>query len=146
MDDALSWAPQRAVFVRRSLRTAVITFAALACVGLGTSLAFDLPLSWITPTAFLLSLGFLIEDFMRWRTSRFDRWQISDHQLRHDGPDGRASVPLSEVANVFARFGNRVVIELHSGQRVMLRDLPYPVETARQIEAARLADGGKVVG
>ena len=74
---------------------------------------------------------------MRWRNLRTDLWQICGGQLIHDGPDGRAQIPLSEIVSAKPQLGTRVVIKLTSGQRMLMRYLPYAAATAAQIEDAR---------
>lgn len=126
----------RQVFLRRVAITLLVTFAGLFAVALTFSIYFELPLTWTFLVAATLALGFAIEDIMRWRNVRLDRWQIDTGQLIHDGPDGRASVPLSEIASAKPHFSGRVVITLRSGQRMVMRYLPYPKDTAAQINAA----------
>ncbi len=142
--DGISWAPARRIFVRRVMISASITFAALVAVALGFSLYFGLPTGWAFLVALTLTCIFVLEDAMHWRSTRMDRWQIEAGQLIHDGADGRAQVPLSEVAQVHTQFGSRVVITLRSGQRMVLRYLPFPGVVADQIRAARgpVADAG----
>jgi len=134
--DALSWAPKRSVFIRRAVFGAAFTTLCLTAVGVLLSLYLDLSLIWTLPTALFLTAGFLFDDALRWQGSKHDRWEIKGGQLVHSGSDGIAHVPLSDIARVFTRAGGRVVIELTSGQRVALRYLPYPDETARAITAA----------
>lgn len=134
--DGLSWAPSRKRFLRRVSITSALTFIALAIVLLLTSRSTGLPIHWALVIALIGTLGFAIEDLMRWRVARGDLWQLSEGQLIHDGPEGRAQVPLSEVASVKVQFGTRVVVKLNSGQRIAMRYLPYPAQTAEQITAA----------
>ncbi|SFD56578.1 hypothetical protein SAMN04488523_101354 [Sulfitobacter brevis] len=133
MGPVLSWAPKRDVFLRRSLMLGMATFAILAGVGLIASSLLELPLAWVLPVGALLTLGFLVDDILRWRTYKFDRWQISDGHLLHEDRDGSVSIPLGDIRKVMTRIGNRVVVELASGQRITLRYLPFPTETAEQI-------------
>ncbi len=135
--DGLSWAPSKPVFLRRVLILTAITFALLLGLGIGLSYYFDLPLLWVFPTAVVFNLGFIMDDMMRWRTARYDRWQISKGHLLHEGEEGVAQVPLTEIDSAFRRLGSNVVVQLTSGQRIVLRYLPYPAETAAQINAAR---------
>ncbi|MBD3664446.1 hypothetical protein [Sulfitobacter aestuariivivens] len=136
MTEGLSWAPKRAEFLRREVWVVGITFGALVVVGLGLSYVLTWPVFWVLPTALMLSIGFLLDDIMRWRVVRQDRWEISDGQLRHDGPDGTFTVPLSEIVEVRAGVGSRIIVQLRSGRRVVLRYLPDPAQTAAQINAA----------
>ncbi|AXI41102.1 hypothetical protein C1J02_03335 [Sulfitobacter sp. SK011] len=135
--DGLSWAPKKAVFVRRSLIVGGVTFALLALLGTGVSLYFDAPIFWVFPTALALTLGFIFDDILRWRAVKYDRWQISDGHLIHEGQDGSARIPLTEIDRALRRLGSNVVVQLTSGQQIVLRYLPYPAETAAQINAAK---------
>lgn len=136
-NDGLSWAPNRSVFVRRVLIVSCITFVVLLILGAGLSLYFDLTALWVFPTAFAMTLGFFFDDTLRWRTARYDRWQIDDGHLLHEGQEGSARIPLDEIDSAFRRFGNDVVVQLTSGRQIVLRYLPYPAETAAQINAAK---------
>ncbi len=127
----------RRVFLRRVAITAVITFAALTAVTVGFSLYFELPTTWGFLVALTLTFGFVLEDVTRWRSVRTDLWQVSDGMLIHDGDDGRAQIPLSEIVSAKTLFGSRVIVKLTSGQRIPMRYLPYPAATADQIMAAR---------
>jgi hypothetical protein len=129
----LSWTPKRSVFLRRIAVLACATFFGLTLIGLVSSLTFDLPLRWILPTAALLSLGFLIDDLVSWRSARFDRWLLREGKLIHEGPEGTAMVPMNEVARISTRFGGPVIVHLKDGRRLALRYLPHPTETAGQI-------------
>lgn len=117
------------------MRTA-LTFAALLAVVVIFGVYADLPVSWGILGAAILTLGFAIEDLLRWRNARADLWQISDGHFLHDDPDGRLQVPLSEIADAHHQFGGRVTVRLHSGQRIVMRYLPFPAETAAQLRAA----------
>jgi hypothetical protein len=114
-----------------------LTFLGLATVALACSVYFGLPRAWGFWGAGVLALGFMIEDLMRWRSLRSDLWQISEGQLIYDGPDGRSQIPLSEIDSARVQLGTRVVIKLASGQRMLMRHLPYAAAAAKQIEAAR---------
>lgn len=138
----LSWAPQRAVFLRRAAITALVTFLLLLALGLLLSFYTDLPFLWVIPTALLLTAGFLFDDALRWRNSKYDRWHLDAGYLIHDGSDGTAQLPLAEIDRVFTRFGGRVVVVLSSGQRIAMGYLPFPTKTAQAIEAARQGDIG----
>lgn len=87
--------------------------------------------------AFGLTLGFVIEDAVRWQAAKFDRWHIDGNLLAHEGPDGRAQIALSEIDSVSTTLTGRVLIKLASGQRMLIRYLPFPNAAAAQIEAAR---------
>lgn len=137
MSSGLSWAPNRRVYLRSTALTALGTATALVVLGLGVSLYFALTPLWVFPTAALLAAGFVIDDAVRWRSHKYDRWEISDGHLIHEGEDGTATTPLSELDNAFARWGNRVIIELRSGQRMMLRYVAFPEQAAAQILSAR---------
>ena len=124
------------MFLRRVFIISALTFVALAIVLLLVSRSTGLPIHWAFVIALIGTLGFAIEDLMRWRVARGELWQLSEGQLIHDGPEGRAQVPLSDVASVKVQFGTRVVVKLRSGQRIAMRYLPYPAQTAQQIAAA----------
>lgn len=132
----LSWAPKKSVFIRRAVIVGGVTFALLVLLGAGLSLYFSVPILWVFPTAFTLTLGFIFDDTMRWRSAQYDRWQISDGHLIHEGQDGTARIPLTEIDSAFRRLGSNVVVQLTSGQRIVLRYLPFPAETVAQINAA----------
>ena len=134
--DGLSWAPQKSVFIRRAFIVGSITFVVLAALGAGLSFYFSLPVLWVIPTALTLTLGFIFDDTLRWRAAQNDRWQISDGHLIHEGQDGSARIPLTEIDSAFRRLGSNVVVQLISGQRIVLRYLPFPAETTAQINAA----------
>lgn len=136
-EDGISWAPARAVFLRRVGLTSAVTFVALLAAAIVFSVSFDLPVAWGFLVAATLTLGFVIEDLARWRAARNDRWQISGGHLIHDGAEGRAQIPLTEIASVKTQFGSRVIVKLNSGQRIAMRYLPYAAATASQIDAAR---------
>jgi len=116
--------------------TGGVTFVALLAVALVFSIYFGLPRAWGFLVAAILTLGFVVEDVMRWRSVRLDLWQVSEGQLIHDGPDGRAQIPLSEIESAKLQFGSRVVIRMRSGQRMVIRYLPHAGSTASQIQAA----------
>lgn len=139
-DDALAWAPSRAVFLRRVWIRSAATFAGLAIVGGMVALYAGLPVFWALIAAAAISVGFMAEDLVRWQASRLDLWQVHGTLLIHDGPDGRAQIPLTEIVEVTPQWGSRVVVKLRSGQRLLMRYLRYPAETAAQIEAARGPD------
>lgn len=134
--DGISWAPSRQMFVRRVFITSALTFVGLAAVLLYVSQRTGLPVHWAMLIALIVTLGFAAEDLMRWRAACADLWQLSDGHLIHDGPEGRAQVPLSDVAAVKVQFGTRVIVKLSSGQQIAMRYLPYPAQTAQQIAAA----------
>ncbi len=133
---ALSWAPSRAVFLRRVVLAGILTFAALAMLGVGVALLTGLSELQMIAAAFSLSLAFAAEDAVNWQNAKDDRWQIDRGLLIHDGPDGRTQIPLTKVAKVRKTWTGRVLITLASGQKVLIRYLPYPRQTAAQIEAA----------
>ncbi|MCX7558782.1 hypothetical protein OS190_04330 [Sulfitobacter sp. F26204] len=135
--DEISWAPSRRVFLRRVAISTAITFVGLAAVGLAFAVYFNLSTAWAFLISATLTLGFVVEDMMRWRNLRTDIWQISEGQFIHDGPDGRSQLPLSEIVSAKPQLGSRVVIKLASGQRMLMRYLPYAAATAAQIEEAR---------
>lgn len=130
-----SWAPKRDVFLRRSLMIGVATFTLFAGAGLVAALMLDLPFVWTLPVAALLTLGFFVEDVLRWRSCKYDRWLMSEGHLLHEDKDGTASIPLGDIRRVTTSFGSRVVVELLSGQRITLRYLPFPAETAAHIRS-----------
>ncbi len=132
----LSWAPQKSVFIRRALTVGAFTFVMLLALGLSLSFYFDLAIMWAFPTALIFTVGFIFDDTMRWRNAQYDRWQISEGHLIHEGQDGSARIPLTDIDSAFRRLGSNVVVQLTSGQRIVLRYLPYPIETTDQINAA----------
>ncbi len=135
--DGLSWAPSRSVFIRRAVLVGSATFTLFVLLCAGVSFYFDLPYLWVIPTALTLTLGFVFDDTLRWRAARYDRWQISEGHLIHEGQDGNARIPLTQIDAAFRRLGSNVVVQLTSGQRIVLRYLPFPAETAAQINAAK---------
>ncbi len=127
--------PTRAVFVRRSLMTGALTFGMLVIVGLAVSAVMDLPLFWTLPVAAMMTLGFFIDDSLRWRAHKYDRWEIAEGHLLHADLEGTLTIPLAEIDEVMTRLGNRVILQLSSGQRIALRYLPFPEHAARDIRA-----------
>lgn len=136
-NDALSWAPSRAIFLRRVALSGAVTFVALAAVGMIVAGMAGLPMIWLVLAAFGLSLGFVMEDAVRWQAAKFDHWQIDGNLLLHDGPEGRAQIALSEINSVKTTMSGRVQIKLTSGQRMLIRYLPFPKAATAQINAAR---------
>ena len=137
MSDGQSWTPRKEVFVRRAAVAAAITFGLLVAVGLVVFYLIELPIFWVFPSALFLTIGFLVDDAMRWRAAKYDRWEIEEGHLLHKGLEGPARVPLSEIKRVFTRIGGRVVVEFNSGQRIVMGYLPFPGKTAKAIDAAR---------
>jgi len=133
---ALSWTPKREVYFRRSLFAGGVTFVLLLIAGIVASILLNVFIGWTLPVALILTLGFVIDDALRWRTHKFDRWQLAEGHLLHEDQNGTASIPLAEIDRVFVRLGNRVVVQMTSGQRIVLRYLPFPAQTAAQIRAA----------
>ncbi len=133
----LDWSPQRRVFLRRKGITNLATFAALSALGLVLTASYDVSSLWVWPTAALLTLGFVLDDLQRWNANKDDRWFLREGQLIHEGNDGSASIPLTEITGVSVRLGGVVIVTLASGQRIDLRYLPFPRQTAAQIDAAR---------
>tara|TARA_R110002110_G_scaffold19919_45_gene81673 strand:- start:107 stop:526 length:420 start_codon:yes stop_codon:yes gene_type:complete len=139
MIDGISWVPRKAVFMRRAATTAGITFTTLLTLGFALSAYVGVSALWVIPFAVLLTLGFVFDDIMRWRAAKFDRWQIDQGHLVHEGGEGIARVPLTDISRVFTRIGGNVVVQLWSGQRIAMRFLPHPEKTAQAINAARPA-------
>ena len=133
MSEGHAWAPQRAVFVRRSLILGAVTFV----IFLALTLFVTMGIWHYLVISAVLTLILFMEDFIRWRQVRDERWQIVDGQLIHDGTDGRAAIPLSEITSVKRRLGNAVVIELRSNQRIMMRYLAVPAQIVDHINTAR---------
>ncbi|APE42586.1 hypothetical protein BOO69_03505 [Sulfitobacter alexandrii] len=138
----LSWAPQRAVFIRRTAINATITCAVLVALGALLSVLLGLTYLWVVPTAVLITAGFLFDDALRWRGSKYDRWHLQAGHLVYESGEGTAQVPLADIDRVFTRMGGRVVIELSSGQRIAMGNLPFPGKTAAAIDAARRGEIG----
>lgn len=130
---SLSWVPNRAVFLKRAMLTAIVTFVALLFAGVAASIYLDLRYIWALPSALLITLGFFIEDLLRWRATKYDHWGIDDGYLVHEGQEGTVRIPLTEVADVFTRFGGHVVIVLTSGKRILVSYQPFPKQTAKAI-------------
>jgi len=141
MAPELSWAPKKQIFVRRSLMTGAGTFALLVILGGIVSTVVGWSLFWTLPVAAMLTLGFFIDDSLRWRAYKYDSWQISDGHLLHEDQNGTVSISLHEVDKVVVHMGHRVVLHLKSGQRIPLRYLPFADETASQIRALLPKDG-----
>ena len=123
--------------MKRALNVGSTTFILFLLLGAAVSYYFGLPYLWVFPTAITLTLGFIFDDTLRWRAVKYDRWQIEDGHLIHHGQDGSARIPLTDIDMAFRRLGSNVVVQLTSGQRIVLRYLPYPSQTAEQINAAR---------
>lgn len=141
--DHLSWAPQKSVFIRRALLGGALTFGILFLFG--AFLLFiiskpnnpDVSIAWVLPFAFLFTLAFNLEDVLRWRSARYDRWQISNGHLLHEDLDGNAMIPLADIKDVREGFGNRVIISLTSGKRIVMRYMSNPIQITQQINAIR---------
>lgn len=140
----LSWAPQRSVFIRRALIVSSFTFGLFALaaayplfIGSQTPIMPRVLIAWVLPIALMFTIGYVFDDVLRWRSARLDRWKINDGHLIYEGLDGTAMVPLTDIRHVKNGIGSRVVISLISGKRIVMRYMPFPTETARQIEAAR---------
>ncbi len=138
--DGLIWGPKRAVFVRRTLVLGALTFLFFLIPSVMIARSGDLfPLSNVL-MPLVLTLILAMDDFNRWRQVRSERWEITEGKLIHDGVDGRAMIPLSEIAAVKQRFGTAVVIRLYSGQRIMMRYLADPARIAQQLNRAIAPD------
>jgi hypothetical protein len=135
MAEGPAWAPSRKVFLKRSMMAGAATFVALMATGWIISAALDLPLFWTLPGAAMLTAGFFVDDALRWRSHKYDRWWVEGPALMHRDQDGILPLPLAEVEEVRTRLGNRVVLGLRSGRRLTLRYLPYPEQCADQIRA-----------
>jgi hypothetical protein len=131
----LSWVPKREVYIRRSLTTGAATFVLLALAVTAISTAIDLRLLLTLPIAGLMTLAFLVDDALRWRSQKYERWEIIEGHLHHTDQDGTASIPMDQIDDVFIRFRTRVILQTRSGERIMMRYLPFPNETAAQIRA-----------
>lgn len=137
MTSALAWSPSRRVFIRRALINAALTFAAFVVLTIFTSppqaqfllLGVGLPL--------VLTLILTLEDAMRWRRLRDEQWEIDDGNLVHDGPDGRAMIPLADIEGVQKRLGGAVMIRLKSRQRVLMRYLETPGDVVTALNTTR---------
>ena len=128
-DADLSWRPNRQVFLRRSLILAALTFVVFSFPILSFASAWFQSL--LIPLA--MTLIFAMDDFNRWRQVRNEHWCIEDGSLIHEGQEGRGVIPLSDIASAKPRLGYSVVIKLHSGQRIMMRYLLHPKQTADHI-------------
>lgn len=135
--DIPGWGPSPAVFLRRVVLTSAVTFVALSLMGIAFAAYSALPYIWAVLVALALTLGFVFDDVVRWRSVHSDRWQIQDRHLIHDGDEGRAQIPLSEITTISTQFGSRVILKLASGQRIAMRYLAHAETIANQIEAAR---------
>jgi hypothetical protein len=136
MSAAPAWSPSWGVFRRRVGLNAALTFAGFAILTMSVDAArgFSPLLQIFMP--FVLTLILMLDDFLKWRRVRSESWQIEDGHLMHEGPDGRAMIPLSEIDRVTGRFGH-VVIRLTSGQHITMRYLPGPDGVMTQLDAAR---------
>lgn len=127
--------PHRAVFLRRMLVRAGLTFVFLMIpVLIGAASFRGLLPAVVLPL--VLALIFLLEDALRWRTVRFERWRIDGAHLIYEGAEGQAQIPLSDITAVTRRIGGRVVLTLRSGQHLMMRYLPFPDEIAEALRSA----------
>ncbi|MGC1494789.1 MAG: hypothetical protein WA790_03200 [Sulfitobacter sp.] len=133
----LSWVPKRAVFLRQMFKRALLTFIffMLPTLLVGYFDPVYLLLSSLFPI--FLTIFFFFDDVIRWLNVRNERWLVQENYLVHEGPDGNARMPLSEIDKAFTRLGGRVIVRLSSGQRVVLSYLPYPKDVAEQINAAK---------
>ena len=132
--EGLMWGPKRAVFIRRTLILGALTFLFFLIPSILIVRNWQLfPLSNIV-MPLVMALVLMMDDFNRWRLVRSERWEIAEGQLIHDGVDGRATIPLSEISAVKQRFGTAIIIRLHSGQRIMMRYLANPAEIANHFD------------
>ena len=133
------WQPARPVFIRRALINAALTLV----VSLAILLALTSYLQTTPMIAVFLGLmaafAGLYEDIMRWRRVRAERWFIDLPHLMHDGPEGTAMIPLSDIADVRRRLGDATLIQLRSGQRVAVRYLADPDSLIAALDAQRPA-------
>ena len=125
------------MFLRRVILAGTVTFVALSLIGIAYAAYHTLPYVWAVLVALALTLGFVFEDVMRWRSVNSDQWRIEDRHLVHEGDEGRAQLPLSEITEIKCQFGSRVILKLSSGQRIAMRYLPDAERVAAQIRAAR---------
>lgn len=140
MTAAMVWSPSRAVFLRRALINAALTFPAFVLLARFTNypqgqfllLGVGLPL--------VLTLIFFMDDALRWRRVRDEQWELADGQLIHEGPEGLATISLGEIEDVFKRFGGTVIIAFTSRQRVAMRYLPEPDDVVMTLHAAAHPD------
>ena len=135
MNPADPWVPSRAVYVRRTANVSLLTFGFFlipAAMIFANGGQFRM-LGLLMPLA--MTLIFVIEDFSKWRMVRREEWHIEDGHLIHFGPDGRAMIALAEIGKAKRRFGGAVAVELHSGQRILMRYLPDPDAVAHHINA-----------
>lgn len=141
--EGISWAPSRRVFLRRVLINAVLTCIALMIVIGGFLYWMSLPMRWGFVGAVFITIGFAIEDILRWRRAKSDLWQIAGGLLIHDGAEGRSQIPLSEINSVTAQIGNRVSVTLITGLTIPMRYLAFPTQIADLINRARRGPRGE---
>ena len=128
------WAPSRGVYLRRAAIAAALTFVffLIPAMAVYATQPDYLIASLLMPVA--MTLIFVIDDYSRWRGLRSDRWWVEDHQLIHEGADGREMVPLSEIAEARNRLG-AVVLFLHSRKRIIMRHLENPTGIANHLNS-----------
>ena len=132
-----AWAPALPVFLRRSAIVGALSIATVALIGwvIGSTTGFW-PILYVGPVLVLAyNIGF--DDPARWRSARQNRWHLRTDALIEHGPDGEASMPLTDIVDARPRLGRSVVVFLKDGQRLRLSYVREPREIAAQILAAR---------
>lgn len=132
-----AWAPALPVFLRRSAIVGALSIATVALIGwiIGSTTGFW-QILYVGPVLVLAyNIGF--DDPARWRSARQNRWHLRTDSLIEHGPDGEASMPLTDIVDARPRLGWSVVVFLKDGQRLRLSYIRDPKEIAAQILAAR---------
>lgn len=132
-----AWDPSLKVFLKRSVIISAITVVAVLLVGRIIGVWSDNWYVFYIGPVLLLIYSTLIDDPNRWRLARRSRWYLQSDAVIHNGPEGEARIPLSDIVDIRTRFGWSVVLFLKGGMRVSMAYLPDSKNVALQIRAAR---------
>ena len=139
MTDPQAWSPSRRVFIRGALINAALTFPAFVLLASLTNYPQGQFLILGVGLPFVLTLIFFLDDALRWRRVQSEQWQIADNNLIHDGPEGIAMIPLTEIDRVYKRLGGTVIVQLQSRQRLAMRYLEAPDDVVMHLNPDRPA-------
>lgn len=137
MADRLSWTPDYRIFLLGNLRVTVVTFAAFIGFGWVILQPYSISIANVALLAALVSGAFTIDDVLRWRSVKYDRWWIENGHFYYEGQDDAGVVPVTDITDTRPRLGNRVMIEMASGQQIVMRYLPKPSQVAKSIDAQK---------
>lgn len=138
MADKLSWSPDYRVFLLGNLCVTIVTFTAFIGFGWFVLQPYNISIASTALLAALVSGAFTIDDVLRWRSVKYDRWWIQNGHFYYEGQEGTGVIPMTEITKARAGFGNRVIIEIASSQQIMMRYLPRTGQIAKNINVHKL--------